>query len=555
MISEEQCAVALGETLCPNRELRHHSKRVLSWYTESVIDDVLSDLCTRKGYSRAAALRLLFGGGLEIYTLADPAVQAAMEEGFSSVSLQEGVQYAGVVADPRTGDILGIVGGAGEKRGNRLLNYTAVPLAPGSALKPLSVYAPAMEAGIIDSSTVFDDVPLEFLGEEQRAWPKNSPGVYDGLCDLGTAIATSKNTAAVRTLRLLGKENSYATLTHTLGFSHLVRKAEGEGGRRLSDLDEAPLALGQLTYGVTVRELTAAYTALSGDGTFRPGRTYLAVYDKEGHLLLSNESEAKRAFSPQTACIMTKQLERVVNGGTANGVRLPGGIPVAGKTGTTTAGRDKWFVGYSPYYLCGIWCGSTRETVSVAGKPQLAVFNRVMGDIHQRIAASGEAIREFPLVSGVFECRFCRDGGGLMTVDCLQDPRGDRGTVGWFTAATLPRHSCSCHVGVLCGRDGGVLPGGVIGHEGEALYRTGLIRVTDRSFPVEVAIRDAQYVYRPLGDAAPSEDGDAPFFNSILPPGVFVGRSPTKDGRQFNALYRRREEDPFSFYRPLLGEE
>ena len=556
MITEDRCVAAMQEELRLGGGGNPHSTKVLSWYTESVIDDVLLDLCEKKGYSRAAALRLLFGGGLEIYTLADPEVQRAIEEGFSSVSLQDGVQYAAVVADPGTGDILGIVGGAGEKKGNRLLNYSAGPLAPGSALKPLSVYAPAIDAGLIDSSTVFDDVPLEFLGEEQRAWPKNSPGVYDGLCDLGTAIATSKNTAAVRTLRLLGKEKAYATLTRTLGFSHLVRRADGEGGVRLSDLNDAPLALGQLTYGVTVRELTTAYTSLAGDGTFRRGRTYLAVYDKNGRLILSNESETRRAFSPQTACIMTKQLERVVNGGTANGVRLPGGIPVAGKTGTTTAGRDKWFVGYSPYYLCGIWCGSTRETVSVAGKPQLAVFNRVMGALHREIADSGDAIREFPLVPGVFESRFCRDGGGLMTVDCLRDPRGDRGTVGWFTASTLPRHSCSCHVGVLCGRNGGVLPGALIGREGEGLYRTGLIRVTDRSFPIEVAIRDAQYVYRPLGNTAPSEDADTPFFGSILPPGVYVGRSPTADGRQFNSLYRRQEEeDPFSFYRPLLGEE
>lgn len=556
MISEERCAAAMREELHLSGGRRSHSTRVLSWYTESVIDDVLSDLCEKKGYSRAAALRLLFGGGLEIYTLADPRVQKAMEEGFSSVNVQEGVQYAGVIADPLTGDVLGIVGGAGEKKGNRLLNYSAVPLAPGSALKPLSVYAPALDAGLIDSSSVFDDVPLEFLGEEQRAWPKNSPAVYDGLCDLGTAIATSKNTVAVRTLRLLGKERAYATLAHTLGFSHLVRRADAEGGVRLSDMDEAPLALGQLTYGVTVRELTAAYTALAGDGTFRRGRTYLAVYDKDGKQILTNESESRRAFSTQTACIMTKQLERVVNGGTANGIRLPGGIPVAGKTGTTTAGRDKWFVGYSPYYLCGIWCGSTRETVSVAGKPQLAVFNRVMGEIHREIAASGNAVREFPLVPGVFECRFCRDGGGLMTVDCLHDPRGDRGTVGWFTASTLPRHSCSCHVGVLCGREGGVLPGAVVGQAEEGLFRTGLIRVTDRSFPVEVTIRDAQYVYRPLGDNAPCEDATAPFFSSILPPGVYVGKSPTSDGRQFNSLYRRREEeDPFVFYRPLLGDE
>ncbi|MBO7293611.1 MAG: penicillin-binding protein, partial [Clostridia bacterium] len=110
MIGEARLAEAASEELRLSSAERKSSTKVLSWYTETVIDDVLSDLCEKKGYSRATALRLLFGGGLEIYTLADPAVQRAMEDGISSVSLQEGVQYAGVVADPATGDILGIVG-------------------------------------------------------------------------------------------------------------------------------------------------------------------------------------------------------------------------------------------------------------------------------------------------------------------------------------------------------------------------------------------------------------------------------------------------------------
>ncbi len=534
---------------------------VLSWYTETLIDDVIGDLCERCGYSRASALRLLYGGGLEIYTLADPEIQATMERVFASFSVQEGVQYAGAVIDPTSGDLLGIVGAAGKKKGNRLLNYATVPTAPGSALKPLSVYAPAIDAGLIHSATVFDDVPLSFLDGSGRAWPKNSPDAYQGLCDLGTAIATSKNTVAVRALRLLGKERSYATLVHGLGLSGLVRGTTGRSGERLTDLGEAPLALGQLTYGVSVRELVGAYTALAGDGIRKKGRTYLAVYDNQGKVLLTNEKEEHRVFSPETASIMTKQLERVVNGGTANGVRLPAGIPVAGKTGTTTAGRDKWFVGYSPYYLCGVWCGSTASTVAVAGKPQLAVFNVLMGELHREIASGENVKTEFPLADGVYECRFCRDGGGLLTVDCLCDPRGDRSTVGWFTAATLPRGACQCHIGVLCGENGGVVSevsglrlSGEANTDGVPLRRVGLIRVTERAFPTQVIVGDAQYVYRPLGSAAPSSDSTLPYFYNALPSGTYVGISKTADGRQFNAAYvRDAAEDPFSMYDFLLG--
>jgi penicillin-binding protein 1A len=341
-----------------------------------------------------------------------------------------------------------------------------------------------------------------------------------------------------------------------------LRTGEGTSGERLTDLGEAPLALGQLTYGTSVRELTSAYTALAGDGTFKAGRTYLAVYDRRGELLLGNERREIRAFRETTASIMTKQLERVVNGGTANGVRLPGGIPVAGKTGTSSAGRDKWFVGYTPYYLCGVWCGSVAETVAVAGKPQLAVFNSIMGRIHASISKGEAPIREFSLADGVYEGHFCRDGGGLLTVDCLCDPRGDRSAVGWFTAETLPKTPCHCHIGVLCGEGGGVyseLNGELLSPLGErplGLRRVGLLRAPERTFPVQIYVKDAQYVYRPLLGEMPAEDSFVPYFLHTLPKGTYAGISKTEDGTQFNAPYlgcHREEEDPFSFYSHFFG--
>ena len=554
MLTDEEYRGAIGEELSVHEHGVADAGTVRSWYTETLIDDVLSDLVERAGYSRAAALRLLYGGGLEIYTLADPAVQAALDAAFSSVSLQSGIQYAGVVVDPESGDVLGIVGSAGVKKGNRLLNYATAPAAPGSAIKPLSVYAPAIDAGLIHSASVFDDVPLEFLGAELRAWPKNSPSVYQGLCDLGTAIATSKNTAAISALRLLGTKRSYETLSEGLEFSSLVADARDASGNILTDIAEAPLALGQMSYGVSLRELTQAYTTLAGDGTYKGGRTYLAVYDNKGNALLTNESKTHRVFKSTTASIMTKQLEGVVKNGTAHGVRLPNDIPVAGKTGTTTAGRDKWFVGYSPYYLCGIWCGSTGRTVAVAGKPQLAVFNEVMGRLHRDVDATKS---EFSLAAGVYECRFCRDGGGLVTTDCLLDPRGDRSTVGWFTADTLPTSPCACHIGVICGEGGGVIAetdGTPLCAEPEDTgHRVGLLRINDRSFPIQVKILDAQYVYRPLGDAMPGVRSDTPYFINALPKGRYAGISPTADGVQYNAAYLGRREDdgadPFDFWK------
>ena len=149
----------------------------------------------------------------------------------------------------------------------------------------------------------------------------------------------------------------------------------------------------------------------------------------------------------------------------------------------------------------------------------------------------------------------------MITTDCLADPRGDRSIVGWFTAATLPSTPCACHIGVLCGEDGGVAAeadGRLLSSfcEGtEGLRRVGLIRADARDFPVQVSVLDAQYVYRPLGNRTPAVDENKPYFDTLIEKGRFVGISPTADGRQFNAAYRPRksEDDPFDFYKYFFG--
>lgn len=537
LISFEVYKEALAEEPLLQKEAKAPAGQIRSWYTETVISDVLRDL-VEAGYSQNAARQLLYNGGLQIYTLVDPFVQEALEKSAESVKLEKGLALSGVILDPSNGNIVGICGGNGEKKGNRLLNYATVNRAPGSALKPLSVYAPAIDRGLISYASVFDDVPLSYTGSD-REWPRNSPTVYDGLCDIKTAVAKSKNTVAVEVLRLVGTENSYALLSRSLGLTGLVRSAEGGA---LTDLGEAPLALGQLTYGVSLRELCSAYTPLASDGTYKEGRTYIAVYDGKGELLLKNEAEEHRVFTKQTAAIMTKLLEGVVNEGTAKGVSIKGSVPIAGKTGTTSESHDKWFIGYTPHYICGIWCGAPDKNVSVAGKPQLSFFNTVMNKIHEPLTERGEAMTAFPIPEGVYECRYCKDGGALLCEDCMYDPRGSRASLGWFTAASLPKSSCTRHISVLYDTENGGVAEEINGEklcvgekcEREGLTRVSLLSIPERSFKRQVYITDAQYVYRPLNGAAPADDVNLPFFyNTLL--GQYVGISKTVNGRQYNS--------------------
>ncbi len=542
MIDPETEAAASSETLSVTGHFQKGVEGVHSWYVETVIDEVKQDLIA-KGYTESAASYLLYHGGLEIYTAADPSVQGKLETIFSSFDGEAGIEYAATVIDPQSGDLLGIVGGVGSKSGDRLLNHALTLRAPGSALKPLSVYAPALDRGLITWASVLDDVPVTFEGGS-RPWPRNSPNVYDGLCDVATALSHSKNTVSVRVLHLLGKEASYATLTGPLGLTSIIRREETEGGR-LTDLEDAPLALGQLTHGVTLLDLTAAYTSLaSGDGERRAKRSYLAVYDGMGNLLLKKEIERSEAFAPTTASIMTKMLEKAVLEGSGRGVTLPGGIPVAGKTGTSSSGKDKWFLGYSPYYLAGVWCGSPDGKNTVSEGENIRLYDRLMKALHREIADSGNVVTSFSLAPGVYRARYCRDGGALPATACLLDPRGGRISEGYFTASTLPVTPCACHTLVPYVEGEGILaePNPLA----SGFRQVGMIMPPERSFPVQVYVKDAQYVYRPLGGVAPTYDPLQPFFLALLPKGRYPGVTRTADGRQFNSAAR--ETRPYLFF-------
>ena len=189
-----------------------------SWYTDAVINSIVERLKEEKGYPETLAYNMIYSGGLKIYTVMDPDIQAALDKVYveGSSVFQDNVfpgivkpESSMVIIHPTTGDVLGIAGGRGEKQGNLLLNYaTATTRSPGSSIKPIAVYAPALDSNIINNGTVYDDVPVNFELNE-KGWPKNLPARYDGLIDVQYAIQVSKNTVAVRVLQDLTVEKSF----------------------------------------------------------------------------------------------------------------------------------------------------------------------------------------------------------------------------------------------------------------------------------------------------------------------------------------------------------
>lgn len=465
------------------------SDAVNSWYLDMVIDDVINDLISTYGMSRSAASALVYRGGLRIDIAMDAEIQQTVEEYYrtqiQTPTNADGVraQSALIVIDPRTGDVLGVAGGVGEKSGNRVQNFATQTLRPpGSVIKPISVYAPALEEGIIHWASVYDDTPVNFGENGKVAWPKNATGVYRGLTNIAYAVAHSTNTVAVKVLEELGVESAYSWAKDRFHLTSLRRDAAA------NDCDVAALALGQLNYGVTLREITDAYTVFADEGVYHPWRSYYRVLDADGGVLLSSPDRSEIVISRGNAAIMTRLLEGVVKHGTSSAITLDRTVECAGKTGTTSADRDRWFIGYTPELICGVWCGYEYPESLVGRNLCTSIWNDVMGELSAMVG--GKTAFEMP--SSVVKLEYCRDSGKLLGENCTADPRGNRVESGWFLLENAPTECCDRHV--LCDYDavhGGISHGDC---PAETVERVSLIRV-ERRFPIPIFLTDAQYVY------------------------------------------------------------
>ncbi len=448
-ISEEEYQSAASEPLLLAQ--RRADSAVSSWFVETASADVLRDLSKKYSVSTAAAKMLLRGA--KVVLTVDPDVQSILEEFFSRSEnlpseVKDGLGYAMTVIDNRTGDLVATVGGAGKKQGNRLLNLAEMKVPPASTLKPLAIYAPMLEDGMINSATVVDDTPIRTYGNEGTVvgYPMNSPNVYEGLTTVEKAIRTSKNTVAVKLLERYGAEKAFNRLKDRYGFALVEARKVGAG--IVTDMDIAPLALGQLTDGVTLRELTSAYSAFAREGIISAPRSYIGVFDSEGGILLDNSKNERRIYSSSTCRIMNQLLSGVVNDGTASSIRLKETVDVAGKTGTSSGNYDRLFVGYTPYYTAGIWCGYADRSNAVYGvKPsQVKIWDRVMTDLHEQTVFDDyrENYTAFS-TAGLKYLPYCIDSGCLPSELCELDMRGDRIAYGYFTEDNAPSEECTTH--------------------------------------------------------------------------------------------------------------
>ena len=383
-INYDEYVEAVNETLVPVRsENQAYEQEIYTYYEEAVIDDVLQDLMDQKGVNLETAESLLYRGGYRIYSCIDTSIQDKVDAIYNNLdqlpqpyrASDQQLQSAMVIMNPYTGEIVALAGGVGEKTINLGTNRaTDSQRAPGSAIKPLSVYGPALEYGLITQNTLVNDAGPDEIQLSKTSWyPRNAGGGYDKIVDIRWALRRSLNTVAAQIIDKLGVSASYDYLTQKLGITSLVDV----------DRDYAPLALGELTNGITVREMTQAFSSFVNDGIFTDSRTYTLVTDASGHTVLENPAKTHVAWTANTAYNILNMLENAVAAGTGTEAYL-GTMPVAGKTGTSSNNWNRWFVGMTPYYVAAVWTGyDINEPMYVTGNPAAQIWKKIMGPVHE----------------------------------------------------------------------------------------------------------------------------------------------------------------------------
>lgn len=372
LISEMEYDRACSETITLNTS---HASFTRTWAHTYIYECAARALMEVTGEDHDTCRDRLYRGGYRVYTSINMDTQTLLQDTVDE-QLQDyntlnsngtyALQASAVCIDNDTGLVTAIVGGRSQEGISADYNRAFMSFRqPGSAIKPLIVYTPALERGYTASSTLMD------VKEEDG--PANATERYMGAVSLRTAVEQSLNTTAYRLLRELTPEVGLSYLLD-MGFSSIK-----EEDYNLSS------ALGGLTTGVSSLELTAGYAALANEGVYRLPDCVTMITDMDGNIVVMPDRKEHQVYEAKAAREMTDILEGVLTRGTARGKGIPD-MPCAGKTGTTNDYVDVWFAGYSPYYTAGIWIGfdTPRGGASLAGSKYPAdIWQAFMTRLHE----------------------------------------------------------------------------------------------------------------------------------------------------------------------------
>lgn len=511
---------------------KHSSNKVYSYFVDELIEQVMSDLQKKLGYTQDEATKLIYSGGLSIYTTQDPTIQKICDNVYSdesnfpsvkyyeltyalSVQKADGatIHYHGndlvdyyrnykdpqnyyidkdgskfsllfknkkdmqkkinafkkakvkdgdtilgenatmtiqpqssfVVMDQYTGQVQAIIGGRGEKVGDRTLNRaTNTWRQPGSTFKILATYLPALDTAGFTLASVKDDAgPYYYPGTKEQVTNWTGVKNYNGLTTLRQAIYNSMNIITVKTMDDVTPQVGYDYL-QKLGFTKIVDSKKEANGNVVSDIN-LPMALGGLTYGVSNLELTAAYSAIANGGVYIQPTLYTKILDRNGKILLNNTPKKVQVMKESTAWLLTSAMEDVIKKGTGSLLKFTDiKMAEAGKTGSTSNYNDLWFSGYTPYYTATVWSGfDTNKTQEDKTFAKL-IWKKIMEQIHIKKQLE---TKDFTKPDSIVSRKICIKSGKL-AVDGLCDKTvgGDKTRIEYFAEGTEPTDYCDVHV-------------------------------------------------------------------------------------------------------------
>lgn len=421
--------------------------KIQSYYVDYVVDKVIDDLMEQYGLTEQQATQRVYYGGLKIYTAMDPDVQSAMEDVFTNsgnFSQNPGVQAAMTVMDYK-GRVVGVVGGAGKKQQNRGLNRAVdSKRQPGSSIKPLSIYAPAVENNLYNWSSMIEDAASRYVNG--KAWPVNyGQKTGDGqLHPLQYAVMHSLNTIPARMLEKITIKTSFSFLKDNFRLSTL----------EAADEDWAPLVTGAFTQGVTTIDMAAAYAAFGNGGTYYEPYCYYKVTNSSGsETILQTSVKGEKALSPDTADVVCELLQANTWYGATKAAKV-NGVQTMAKTGTTTDEKDRWFAAGTPYYVSATWYGfDTPAFIRINFNPSAQLFKKVFDKIHKDLPA-----REFEKSGLTVQKDYCSKTGLIASSACQS------GGKGWYKITDTPAECTSCGGGAL---------GDIANHVSNALDQAG----------------------------------------------------------------------------------
>ena len=392
---------------------------------------------------------MLYNTQEDAYAAIEEYQLAVIEEGdeilAESISLTPQPQVSMTIQDQSTGYVVAMVGGRGTKEASRTLNRaTSTTRQPGSTFKVVAVYAPAIDTGQLTLASVYNDAPFNYdSGTPVSNW---YDGGYRGINTVRTAIIDSMNIIAVKALTQITPQLGYDYLIN-FGFTTL-ESAKEVNGKIYSDITQ-PLALGGITNGVTNLELNASYAAIANNGTYIKPKLYTKVVDHDGNVILDNTTpETHQVLKESTSFLLTSAMQDVITRGTGGSIAF-GGMPIAGKTGTTTDYNDVWLSAYTPYYTATTWAGydnNTKLTSNAEKNLAKTLWKAVMSRVHEDLPS-----KSFYVPSGIVTATVCSRSGklpvpGLCDATLITE---------YFAEGTVPETTCDVHYqGTLCAYSG-----------------------------------------------------------------------------------------------------